>query len=240
MKKLKIISIAILCLVVCLSISACSYVEDNSPPLIVNAPVPIEEPVAPQENYVATLPAENPASLPESGDGSATDQTSHTDAITEDDIYILAAPLPTTGMPDVPFPWPNALPQHVPGSIRLRDADSLRADFYLPYTPQLRAAFYMIPGCFEDLVQGRPGAIVWINENLLGTGDNDYPYIMPLLRFVQHFNISREEFVAVAEGLREAYIALGHDITDELFEIPNADIIFTFDNDIIRYFYRRA
>jgi len=66
---------------------------------------------------------------------------------------------------------------------------------------------------------------------------------MTVMSFVEHFNISREEFDAVFNSLREVredQAARGIiDINHERFEIPNADIVFTFDNDIARYFFRR-
>lgn len=66
---------------------------------------------------------------------------------------------------------------------------------------------------------------------------------MPLMRFVQVHNISREEFDSALNILIEAhewFDTLGFiDLSIEDYELPNADIIFTFDNEIIRYYYRR-
>ena len=58
---------------------------------------------------------------------------------------------------------------------------------------------------------------------------------------MQDNNISREDFDGAVQRMQELnddHIARGFSL-DEEREIPNGDIIFTFDMDIIRYFYRR-
>ena len=59
---------------------------------------------------------------------------------------------------------------------------------------------------------------------------------MYLVSFIKHFNIPREEF---DKAVKE-YIS--HRTTEELkkefWEAPNADIIYTFDNEIINEYYR--
>lgn len=60
-----------------------------------------------------------------------------------------------------------------------------------------------------------------------------------LASFVEYFNINRVDFDEVIEEMRVSAITYGLDLTDEFYELPNADIIFTFNHDIIRYFYRR-
>ena len=62
------------------------------------------------------------------------------------------------------------------------------------------------------------------------------------MRFVQHFEISRADFdLAIEETWRIQTPLFEQGIFQmtESHEPPNADIIFTFDNDIIRHFYRR-
>jgi len=97
----------------------------------------------------------------------------------------------------------------------------------------------MIPAEIEMMVND-PTAGAWVDDNVIANQNPEGPTVMPLVRFIQHFNISREDFVAVIEEMRARAIAVGRDLYEELAELPNADIIFTFDNDIIRYFYRRT
>ena len=138
--------------------------------------------------------------------------------------------------------WPEHLPYHEPGSIGL-----LSDDFFEGFLPeylfpmQFRASFYRISSDFLNLVpheeQIAMDRYVWGYPGVI-SGET-----MVLMRFVQVHNISREDFDAVIEhqiAVREQHIANGINIpNDEFEEIPNADIIFTFDNEIIRYFYRK-
>jgi len=137
-------------------------------------------------------------------------------------------------MPDVPFPWPDHLPQHVPGSIRLHS--DIEGWLGMPYPAQHRYIFYSIPGIILGLIDDQNA----LNEFLNALTEATHLYEMPLMLLVQHFNIPKEDFVEAIEESRARRIELGFDLYDELHELPNADIIFTFDNDIIRYFYRRA
>ena len=139
-------------------------------------------------------------------------------------------PAPTQWSPG--DPWPDNIPEYRPGSITLWPDGQLEETFYLPYTLHHRA----IPAIIDELVDG-PEVQEWLLEV---ASDSERPTVMLIKAFVQRFNIQKEDFVAAVEELREIYIALDHDLTDELYELPNADIIFTFDNELISHFYRRA
>jgi len=108
--------------------------------------------------------------------------------------------------------------------------------------PPFRVVFYRVDSLFTDFVD-------WDERTafLRAVGD-DALEIMTLARFVQHFNISREEFDnalnILRRGKRETYerdVERGFevDFASEWNELPCPDIIFTFDNDIINAFYRR-
>jgi len=59
------------------------------------------------------------------------------------------------------------------------------------------------------------------------------------LAFIKHFRIAREVFeqgIALQKFWDEEF---GNDTSAETNELPNADIIYTFDNDIINEYYRR-
>ena len=136
-----------------------------------------------------------------------------------------------------PFPpienWPEHLPEHVPGSITLRPLQQLHRHWSEP-PMRFRQAFYGVPHNIIDLVDLEEIDAWWPMAEYYIRGD-----INQLMRFLQYFNISREDFDAAMEITRELRMEVGFDPTDERYELPNADIIFTFDNDLIRYFYRR-
>ena len=63
---------------------------------------------------------------------------------------------------------------------------------------------------------------------------------MLLVAAIKHFNVSRKQFdKAVTETIAQN-MEYGVDMTEESGEIPNADIIYTFDDAIINNFYRYA
>ena len=75
-------------------------------------------------------------------------------------------------------------------------------------------------------------------------GDEFYFYSlepeMGMVTFIKHYNIKKEDFVAAVLRIYHRNVAYGYDdIYDEALEIPNADIIYTFDNEIINAYYRR-
>jgi len=63
---------------------------------------------------------------------------------------------------------------------------------------------------------------------------------MALKGFVQKFHITRDQFDAAIEKLKKFDMETDTDMTQEENEIPNADIIYTFDDKIISEYYRRA
>ena len=146
--------------------------------------------------------------------------------------------------PDLPVSsanWPLHLPRHVPGSILLDDPAGPATG--LPRTH--RHAFYMMYGEFDDLVEDEEMS-EWFFEFMdyfRTKRDAGEPLPSHFMHFVQHFDISREAFDEAVELQRERFLyeieRWDRDANSEVFELPNADIIFTFNEDIIRYFYRR-
>jgi hypothetical protein len=96
--------------------------------------------------------------------------------------------------------------------------------------------YYVIPGSIQALVADGEASQVWLAEN----GSPEDPQEMLVVSYVKAFNIPKEDFVSAIEEDRQACINLEQDLNDEMWELPNADIIYTFDNDIINYYYRRA
>jgi len=131
--------------------------------------------------------------------------------------------------------WPEHLPRHVSGSLVLMPEDNLSGVVDLSISPQFRYAFYIIPGEIMDMVRGGDRSRYdWLRNEGRELQDQ-----MLLMHFVRYFNISRADFDTVIERKREAGLRWGVDFATEWDELPNADIIFTFDDDIVRYFYRR-
>jgi len=149
------------------------------------------------------------------------------DIIADEDLEPWTRPLP-----EPVIDWPEHLPRHVPGSIILHPEES----FSRTESMKFRDVFYHIPCCILSLADTRENSSEWFAS--LEERHLEYAIVM---LFVQDFNITREEF----DGALERHVSLTEhirhivDLNDELFELPNADIIYTFDNDIIRYFFRR-
>ena|GEM_PF-1196547 len=155
------------------------------------------------------------------------------DIFRRDDFWIREIPPPPT--PIIPIvDWPEHLPKHVPGSISLLPERNFNTFVDLTHPMQFRAIWYYM--CLEIINlprgenQGRrlPG---WERHNDMNR--------MQLMDFVYWADISREDFDAHVESTREMLVYFGIDYNNEWDELPNADIIFTFDQDIARYFYRR-
>lgn len=104
-----------------------------------------------------------------------------------------------------------------------------------------RDMFYGVPVSFVNLV-GKETYFQW--EETIDTTSTAETMVMS--QFVQHFGITREQFdkanLEWAKGIRDNLHGIpcinpkdyANQMTDEVF---NADIIFTFDDDLIREYY---
>lgn len=104
-----------------------------------------------------------------------------------------------------------------------------------------RAAFYSVPASFVNLV-GKETFFAW-RETIDATSTAE---TMVMSQFIQHFGITREQFdkanLKWAKGVRDNLHGIpcinpkdyANQETDEVF---NGDIIFTFDDDLIREYY---
>jgi hypothetical protein len=136
------------------------------------------------------------------------------------------------------YPWPEYLPEHIPGAVLLNpNVKQLR--HWADPPMRSRNAFYFIPQGIVDIV-GCDAFWAWDEMYAQHHRGNWNSELMELVRY---FDISREDFDAVIKQLRIVYESMASrgiiDINCERFELPNADVIFTFDNDLIRWFYRR-
>ena len=117
---------------------------------------------------------------------------------------------------------PNPLP--LPDSIKpLEHPYHYESDEIMTF----RECYYHIPGVFWRLVEPNRPDPTWVaNEMLLAT-------------YVKYHNIAKEDFIEAVQQEYEWIVENGYDIYSEGDELPNADIIYTFDNEIINAYYRR-
>jgi hypothetical protein len=173
--------------------------------------------------------------------------------------------------------WQEHLQDFIPGSVRLFENPQDVFGGSSERIPQRRQVFYLIDGFILDLVSHEE--VEDFRLTILSR-DSD---VMPLVQFIQHFNISREVMESALMQMYEARMGIidfttqimleaqamekmmenstevdtgsnmeNRDYTSwpwydhwadpmhEVNELPNLDIIFTFDNEIINWFYRRA
>lgn len=126
--------------------------------------------------------------------------------------------------------------EYQPGSIQLTDQDRDDYDFNRPY----RALYYTIYGVFLELVDDtqRQDLYDWLEKSSIETNYGETQDEMLLVSLVKRYNISKEEFVkAVDRYISNNQISSSYMLHEDV-EIPNADIIYTFDNEIINHYYR--
>ena len=62
---------------------------------------------------------------------------------------------------------------------------------------------------------------------------------MALVTLIKKYGIPKEKFEEAIRKEAEYRISVGRDLSSEYGELPNADIVYTFDNEIINAYYRR-
>ena len=62
---------------------------------------------------------------------------------------------------------------------------------------------------------------------------------MEMASFLKHYEINKQDFIRGIQLMYEIYLERGWDIIEEPYELPNPDIIYTFDNEVINAYYRR-
>ena len=131
------------------------------------------------------------------------------------------------------------LPTYTSGTITLQPReDSEQFDFLRSH----RLCYYSVSGVFFDLVEDDSVVTAFLGTKV---GDNTHELDeMLLVSFIKHFNITREQFDQTIEKkkqLDKQIATLTGNIVDyshESTELPNGDIIYTFDNEIINKYYR--
>ena len=140
---------------------------------------------------------------------------------------------------------PEVIPDFVQGDMKVYSpSDALKVNPYnFTFLPTYRDIYYWAPTCLVDLVD-REEYGAWRREVVIPNEiENIEPQEMYTVSFIKHFHISKEDFEQACESKRLCFEDFrdrcGEDITDEAHEIYNADIIYTFDNEIINNYYRR-
>lgn len=128
-----------------------------------------------------------------------------------------------------------ALPEYQPGSIQLEDQAQDDYDFQRKY----RLAYYRIWGEYMDLLtdEERADMGTWTEQDGEQTNHGELRNEMMLVSFIKRYNITREEFDNATAQLEDHLKGSSH---MEECEIPNGDIIYTLDNEIINHYYRYA
>lgn len=154
-----------------------------------------------------------------------TDPTDPTEAPT--DPTELTIPLPT-----VPG---NPLEYH-PGSIRLFNQENDDFSFERKY----RVVYYTIDGYFFDLLNDEQMDDFgnWLEQNEENTDHGASQNEMLLVSMIKRYDIPREAFDEAVKNYISHGKKLDWDFTHEIHEVPNADVIYTFDNELINYYYR--
>lgn len=128
------------------------------------------------------------------------------------------------------------LPEYKPGSIKLEPQD---LDDYT-FTRKYRITYYQIWGEFTDLLSedARQDFMNWADEESKKNGYGEHQNEMLLVSFVKRYNISRTDFDKAVKVYIDTRNKTGEDLYSEENEVPNGDIIYTFDNEIINRYYR--
>ena len=120
---------------------------------------------------------------------------------------------------------------YVSGSIELGGTD------LFSYEPKYRYCYYVLPSSIYELVNV-PNLDELIDDIM--NGDiNKVHDTMALKEVFIRFQIPKDRFVKSMEDMKNDYLESGYDISSEENEIPNANIIYTFDDKIISEYYQR-
>jgi len=127
----------------------------------------------------------------------------------------------------------NEPPVYSTGSIVLEPEEFIGSDFC--FKPTKRRIYYKIPGTILDLVPESAIIELFEKDKDIYTERDE----MALVTLVKYCDIPKEDFERAVEKMREWSLSSGVDLSLEDNELPNADIIYTFDNEIINEYYRR-
>lgn len=166
-----------------------------------------------------------------------TTKVTHTTTSTQVDFFTTETTTTTSRTAKTTGPLPISpdtdLPVYVPGSIRLIPQDEDDYGFERRY----RRCYYNMDFLFVESI-GDEAFMEWERNEYAKDNPIGQEKEMLLVAFIKKFNIPREQFDAALEKYIRTSIEHGDDLTSEYYEAPNADIIYTFDNEIINEYYR--
>lgn len=128
-------------------------------------------------------------------------------------------------------------PKYKPGSIKLLSQENIEYDF--KFEMHYRCVYYVVYSEYFELVDDQNAVNVWYRSFDQNNQVNEIREMM-LVAFIRNFGITRGQFDQATEQYKKACNLLKQDVMSEKFEIPNGDIIYTFDNAIINEYYLRG
>lgn len=132
----------------------------------------------------------------------------------------------------------GALSEYKAGSVKLEPQDQDDYTFQRKY----RIAYYQIWGEFTELLSEEEyqDYMEWVDQKAKKEGYGEFQNEMLLVSFVKRYEIPREAFNRAVEKYIANSKAATCDLSSEVYEVPNGDIIYTFDNEVINRYYRYA
>lgn len=150
---------------------------------------------------------------------------------------------------------PDEIPEFEQGDLIVFAPDDPESTVNYKYliTPTYRAVYYWWTIRFDGLLDdvSEEEMREFLIENYCWHKDpsecTEEPSEMFLVTIIKHFHITKEEYIEACEKTiqwrNEKYknrlLFGGKNWNHEYLEIPNADIIYTFDNEIINNYFRR-
>ena len=144
--------------------------------------------------------------------------------------------IPTTEPEKPAVPDYATWSEYVPGTIELVSQKSDDFSFERKY----RYLYYSYRIKFETLLSAEQKAD-WREFHSEDVKRNNYGELqeeMLLVTMIKRYNIPKEAFQSVVDYYIQLCQKLDQDMLHEEYEIPNVDVIYTFDNEIINRFYR--
>jgi len=128
--------------------------------------------------------------------------------------------------------------EYMPDSIKLNPSEAYCDDGHSYYKCSYRRVYYSLPFSPPD------SGLTWdeVNEYMNSVSralDGNEPEEMIVVTFIKHFKMPKGQFVELIKKEIRYSASAGIDLLLEQNELPNPDIIYTFDNEIINAYYRR-
>lgn len=144
--------------------------------------------------------------------------------------------IPTTEPEKPAVPDYATWSEYVPGTIELVSQKSDDFSFERKY----RYLYYSYRIKFETLLSAEQKADWWefYSEDVKRNNYGELQEEMLLVTMIKRYNIPKEAFQSVVDYYIQLCQELDQDMLHEEYEIPNVDVIYTFDNEIINRFYR--